>query len=157
MRAQMDRTAGKDDALRQSCVPRHGETYGYQASEAGRRRMIGTHMRADEDMSGIELFGRYWSTWFLNWPLSIWRAYVVSMLWGWFMVDGFDARPISVALALGLLVLNRVIIGGSALYADRPEGVSYWPAWFAGQIKAWTATGAALAAGALIHTFLETK
>ncbi|HEX8310321.1 MAG TPA: hypothetical protein VF614_03315 [Chthoniobacteraceae bacterium] len=35
--------------------------------------------------------------------LSLWRGYVLSILWGWFIVTTFGAKPLGIAEALGLL------------------------------------------------------
>lgn len=33
---------------------------------------------------------------------SIWRGYVLSVLWGWFVVTTFGARPLGIAAAIGV-------------------------------------------------------
>lgn len=37
--------------------------------------------------------------------LSIWRGYVLSILWGWFAVPYLGAPPIGVAVAIGISLL----------------------------------------------------
>jgi hypothetical protein len=36
---------------------------------------------------------------------SIWRGYVLTVLWGWFIVPAFGAHPLSVPLAIGISML----------------------------------------------------
>lgn len=33
---------------------------------------------------------------------SIWRGYVLSVLWAWFIVTTFGAKPLSIAAAIGV-------------------------------------------------------
>lgn len=33
---------------------------------------------------------------------SIWNGYVLSILWGWFIVSALKVQPISIALAIGI-------------------------------------------------------
>lgn len=36
---------------------------------------------------------------------SIWRGYVLSILWGWFIVRAFGAPPLNIPLAIGLSLI----------------------------------------------------
>ncbi len=35
-------------------------------------------------------------------PVAIWRGYVLTILWGWFIVPTFNAPALSVATAIGI-------------------------------------------------------
>ena len=41
---------------------------------------------------------------------SIWRGYVLSILWGWFVVPYFALTPLSIPLAIGLSILVSMLI-----------------------------------------------
>jgi len=36
---------------------------------------------------------------------AIWRGYVLTILWGWFVVHAFGAQPLAIPLAIGLSML----------------------------------------------------
>jgi hypothetical protein len=40
---------------------------------------------------------------------SIWRGYVLSVLWAWFMVPAFGLPALSVALAIGLSLIVGLV------------------------------------------------
>jgi len=39
----------------------------------------------------------------------LWSGFVVSVIWGWFVVTAFHAAPLSVPLAIGITILVRTI------------------------------------------------
>lgn len=40
---------------------------------------------------------------------SIWRGYVLSVLWAWFIVTTFGAKPISIAAAIGVSCVVSIL------------------------------------------------
>jgi hypothetical protein len=38
-------------------------------------------------------------------PVAIWRGYVLTILWGWFIVPTFNAPALSVATAIGIALV----------------------------------------------------
>lgn len=41
-------------------------------------------------------------------PLMIWRAFVITVLWGWFVVPQFGLQPLGMVSAIGLTAVVRV-------------------------------------------------
>ena len=40
---------------------------------------------------------------------ALWEGFVLSRLWGWFVVPTFDARPLSAWMAAGLLAVVAIV------------------------------------------------
>lgn len=40
---------------------------------------------------------------------ALWRGYVLSVVWGWFMVERFGLPPLSVAQAIGVALVGAAI------------------------------------------------
>lgn len=38
-------------------------------------------------------------------PVALWRGYVLSILWGWFIVPTFGAPALSLVMAIGLAIV----------------------------------------------------
>lgn len=38
-------------------------------------------------------------------PVALWRGYVLSVLWGWFIVPTFNAPALSLAMAIGVAIV----------------------------------------------------
>lgn len=60
---------------------------------------------------------------------TIWRGYVLSILWGWFIVTAFGAKPLTIAAAIGVSCVVSFMTyqfhaspketkGGSAIIAE---------------------------------------
>lgn len=52
-------------------------------------------------------------------PLILLRAWVISMLWGWYVVPAFDAAPLRLVFAFGLSLLATYLIANSAKKDER--------------------------------------
>lgn len=39
-------------------------------------------------------------------PVTLWRGYVLMVLWGWFIVPTFNAPVLSVAVAIGVTIIG---------------------------------------------------
>lgn len=85
----------------------------------------------------------------VHWPL---RGYVISTLWGWFMVPAFGLNPIGIATGIGLQLLGSVI-------APTPmaSAATAWPDWdedkqnIAGSLVGPIVSLTGLAMGAIVH------
>jgi hypothetical protein len=56
---------------------------------------------------------------------SIWRGYVLSVLWGWFVVPFFGARPLPLAMAIGIsLIVGFLTIHRTGKEAEKEMGTA---------------------------------
>lgn len=46
-------------------------------------------------------------------PAMLFRAYVLTALWGWYIVPGFGAAPLKMAIAFGALVIIAAFMSSS--------------------------------------------
>lgn len=53
-------------------------------------------------------------------PLALLRGWVLSLLWGWYVVDYFGMRALSVVEAVGLSLLVGLLTAGFPPADDRP-------------------------------------
>lgn len=58
-------------------------------------------------------------------PAAIWRGYILSVLWSWFVVPTFDIPRLSVAVAIGISLVVTMLIGdngkGDSDEDDEPQ------------------------------------
>ena len=52
-------------------------------------------------------------------PITIWRGYVLSVLWAWFIVPLFGLPALSIPLAIGLMVIVSMARGDYAESFDK--------------------------------------
>lgn len=79
-------------------------------------------------------------------PTVMWGGYVVSVLWGWFIVP-LGAPPVGIAHALGLMLMASLPRLGLAKTKDEDEVL-------VSIIKSWVVSLFALGCGALYHAFM---
>jgi len=60
---------------------------------------------------------------------AAWRGYVLSILWGWFVVPGFGAQPISVPLAIGLSMLIGMVTNHRSMTEAQDPEKKWMPLW----------------------------
>ncbi len=90
-------------------------------------------------------------------PIMLVRGWVLVKLWAWFITPYFDAPAMTIALAMGLVVIQRVVAGvapaiewvASDGTTIKPKG-GVWGAWLAAILLPL----AGLAMGYVIHLFL---
>ena len=52
---------------------------------------------------------------------TTWRGYVLSLLWGWFMVPAFGVPALSIPYAIGLSVICAMLARDMKKDPDQPE------------------------------------
>lgn len=58
----------------------------------------------------------------VSWPvLAIWNGYVLSVLWGWFIVTTFEARPLTIPAALGIAAVLGYLTHQVEEYTDKDK------------------------------------
>lgn len=53
--------------------------------------------------------------------LAIWEGFVVSVLWGWFMVPMFHLPPMRIPYAIGIALLVGMLVHRTRKEGDEPE------------------------------------
>lgn len=79
-------------------------------------------------------------------PTVMWGGYVVSVLWGWFIVP-LGAPPVGIAHALGLMLMASLPLLGLAKAKDEDDALFTI-------IKSWVISLLALGCGWLYHAFM---
>lgn len=86
-------------------------------------------------------------------PLSaIWRGYILSILWGWFIVSTFEAPPLGVAAAIGVSLVISYLTKQNDEYKD--ESKSQMERVIQSIVYAFLDPAVALAFGWAVHAFL---
>jgi len=55
---------------------------------------------------------------------AVWKGYILTVLWDWFMVPTFGLSPLALAPAMGLILLVSFLTHQSDAVKE-PEGTSY--------------------------------
>lgn len=83
---------------------------------------------------------------------TVWGGFVLSILWGWFVVPAFGVEPIGVANAIGLAgiaaLLRAKVSSGTS---EKKEAVDLWTDSLAQVLGV---PGIALCVGWVIHFFM---
>ena len=58
---------------------------------------------------------------------AVWRGYVLSVLWGWFMVPGFGVGPLSIPLAIGLSMLIGMLTNHRTMKETEDPDKKWYP------------------------------
>ena len=77
--------------------------------------------------------------------MTIWRGFVIKMLWGWFVVTTFVGAPeLSIPAAIGLAMMVRF------MEPNRKSDKGFW------EDIAWNTLGAGLTLGVgfIVHSFM---
>lgn len=48
----------------------------------------------------------------------IWKGYVLTILWSWFVVTTFSAKPLGIAAAIGVLIIVSFLTAKSSILKD---------------------------------------
>lgn len=54
----------------------------------------------------------------------LWNGYVLSILWGWFIVPTFEARPLAVLPAIGMAFVVRYLTHQYDSYTDESKSLN---------------------------------
>jgi hypothetical protein len=58
----------------------------------------------------------------VSWPiLAIWNGYALSVLWGWFVVTTFEARPLTIPAAIGVAAVVGYLTKQDDDYIDKDK------------------------------------
>jgi hypothetical protein len=63
------------------------------------------------ELSGWEALGQFVGSVALGFGLGVWHAYVLTVLWSWFMVPQFALAPLSLGHGFGLCIIWRLMRG----------------------------------------------
>ena len=85
---------------------------------------------------------------------SIWRGYVLSILWGWFVSPVFHIAQISIALAIGLSLVIGMFTYQSSSSESKDKKESAGEAVLKALAVAFLSPLFVLALGAIIHAFV---
>lgn len=62
---------------------------------------------------------------FLLLPLgALWNGYVLSVLWGWFIVPTFEIRPLGVLPAIGVAMVVGYLTKQMDTYVDKSKSIN---------------------------------
>lgn len=61
----------------------------------------------------------------VSWPvLATWNGYVLSVLWGWFVVTTFEARPLTIPAAIGIAAVVGYLTHQISDYIDKDKSTT---------------------------------
>lgn len=83
---------------------------------------------------------------------TIWRGYVLSVMWSWFIVTTFGARPIGIAAAAGISIIVTFLTASHRITQD--EERSFAMRMIEGILSAILWPALCLAFGAVVKTWL---